>query len=231
MKTEDRYLAILSHVEALARQYGRDPSELTVICVSKNHTWDEMESIQRAGCRNFGESRVQEALEKMDAAPEADLQWHLIGTLQKNKIGKVIGKFSLVHSVDQLDLAIKISEASVQNQIKTPILLQVNTSGEETKHGAAPQQWLHDLGALLVLPGIELKGLMTMAPLTKDQKRIRKTFADLRIFRDQLEQEMGRTGALPQLSMGMSNDYPLAIAEGATLLRIGSAIFKTGDET
>ena len=224
MKAQDRYLAILSHVEALARQNGRNLADITVICVSKNHLWEEVESIQKAGCQHFGESRVQEALEKMEKGA-AHLHWHLIGTLQKNKVNKVIGKFSLIHSVDQFDLAIKISEASIQQHSKTPILLQVNTSGETTKHGEPPEEWKRQIEPLLLLPGIELKGLMTMAPLTTNQKVIRKTFADLRLFKEELEKITGK-GTLPHLSIGMSNDYPLAIAEGATLLRIGSAIFK-----
>lgn len=224
MKPKDRYLAILSHVESLAIQNGRNPKEITVVCVSKNHSWTEVEQIGLAGCKNFGESRVQEALEKITAAP-LDLNWHLIGTLQKNKVNKVIGKFSLIHSVDQLDLAVKISESSLHQQIKTAILLQVNISLEATKQGATKEEWLRDLENVMGLQGVEVKGLMTMAPLIKDQKAVQKVFADLRLFRDQLEQIIGKKGALPHLSMGMSNDYPQAIAEGATLLRIGSAIF------
>lgn len=225
MKVKDRYLAILSHVETLAIQNGRNPKDITVVCVSKSHPWNEVEKIEAAGCENFGESRVQEALEKIDLAPSG-LKWHLIGTLQKNKVNKVIDKFSLIHSVDQLDLASKISEASLLNNTKTAILLQVNISLEASKQGASKEEWLKNFEQVMQLKGVDVKGLMTMAPLTRDQKVLRKIFAELRLFRDQLEHILGKKGALPQLSMGMSNDYPQAIAEGATLLRIGSAIFR-----
>jgi pyridoxal phosphate enzyme (YggS family) len=168
------------------------------------------------GCRHFAENRVDAALEKMELLPE-DIQWHLIGTLQKNKVRKVIGKFALIHSVDTPELAKKISDCSLEAGLKTPILLQVNTSGEASKHGLSFEEWQKNYPEVANFEGIMIKGLMTMAPLVDDEKIIRTTFARLR--------ELGKVLKLQHLSMGMSQDFPLAIAEGATLLRIGSALF------
>lgn len=219
---KDRFLELEQRVRFLAESQGRDPADLTLVCVSKTHNWQEIEPVYQAGCRNFGENRVEEALEKMEHAPTT-INWHFIGTLQKNKVNKILGKFSLIHSVDQYDLAKKISDASLQNQLTTQVLLQVNTSGETTKHGLSTDEWMPHIDNLFNLPGIRIQGLMTMAPLTDDKALIHKTFADLRLFKEKLE--LITQHSLPHLSMGMTNDYPIAIEEGATLLRIGSAIF------
>jgi len=192
------------------------------VVVTKNHPLEDVLDLYEAGCRHFGENRVQEALSKVEGAP-SDIQWHFIGTLQKNKVPKVLGSFSLIHSVDSPDLAEAISKRS---QEMTPVLLQVNTSGEATKHGLSPEQWLQTIEQVNCLPNLDIRGLMTMAPFTEDKAIIRSCFACLRKFRDQLESELGKE--LPHLSMGMSHDYQVAIEEGATLLRIGSAVFAPG---
>jgi pyridoxal phosphate enzyme (YggS family) len=210
------YLELKRNISQLALQHGRDPKEITLLVVSKTHTWDEVAPLYDAGCRDFGESRVQEALEKMNQAPK-DIKWHFIGTLQKNKVAKVIGKFALIHSIDTLDLAQKISELSVQHELITPILLQVNISGEETKHGMTIDSLRHQFSHFNNLPGLKIEGLMTMAPLTDNQETIRRCFSSLRALKEEL--------GLTHLSMGMTHDYPLAIAEGATLLRIGTLLF------
>jgi pyridoxal phosphate enzyme (YggS family) len=165
---------------------------------------------------------VKEALAKIDELP-SDISWHFIGTLQKNKVNKVINQFSLIHSVDSMDLAQKISDAGESQGITTRVLIQVNTSQEATKHGLSPDNWRRHWPALLSLPALQIEGLMTMAPLTEDESIIHAAFADLRIFKESLEQEFSLS--LPHLSMGMSHDFEIAIAEGATLLRIGTALF------
>lgn len=216
MIIKNRYLEILQQVQDFARKNKRDPKSITLVAVTKGRTVDEILSLYQLGCRNFGESRVDEALEKMEKLPK-DIQWHLIGTLQKNKVRKVMGKFALIHSVDTPELAKKISECSLETGLKTPILLQANTSGEESKHGLSFEEWLEKFGEMKQLEGIDIRGLMTIAPLMDDENTIRHSFAKLR--------ELGERLKLKHLSMGMSQDYPLAIAEGATLLRIGTALY------
>jgi len=222
MTLADNYRTILRNVAEIARACGRDPLEITLIAVSKKHPLESIVEAELAGCTDFGENRVQEALEKIASAPPG-IRWHLIGSLQKKKVAKIIGKFVLIHSVDTRELAIKISEASINEQTVTNILLQANTSGEEAKHGLRCDEWIEVYRELMDLPGIAINGLMTMAPLTEDQERIRQCFQALRGLRDMLEDQFGRV--LPHLSMGMTRDYRVAIEEGATLLRIGTAIF------
>ena len=154
----------------------------------------------------------------MESMPD-DIRWHYIGKIQSNKIDIILGNFSLLHSVDSLELAQLIDQKSQKKKIVTPILLQVKFSHEETKQGFTPAGCKSALKNLKDLPGISIDGLMTMAPLTQDQDMIRDCFMQLRKLRDEL--------GLSHLSMGMSQDYSLAIEEGATLLRIGSGIFSS----
>lgn len=190
--------------------------EVKVIAVSKQRSLAEIEAVYTLGCRDFGENRIPEAMEKISALP-SDIHWHFIGPLQKNKVNKAIGKFTLIHSIDTPELAEKIARSSEAANLTTAILLQVNTSGEASKQGLSPDSWRPHLEHLFTLKNIQIKGLMTMAPLTEDTTVIRNTFRRLREFRDELK--------LPILSMGMSHDYEIALEEGANLLRIGTAIF------
>lgn len=213
------YIALKQHIAELALRYGRNPLDITLIAVTKGHSWPEISPLYEAGQRQFGESREQEASAKIAEAP-GDILWHFIGSLQKNKVRKVIDQFTLIHSVDSPDLAAKISKCSQESSIVTPLLLQVNTSGEASKHGLDIIEWRKKIDFVRQLPGIKIKGFMTIAPLTNDEHTVRSCFAKLRKLRDELGE-----GELPYLSMGMSHDYPWAIAEGATHLRIGSALF------
>lgn len=221
---QDNYRALLNHVHTLALQYGRDPTEIQVVAVTKGVEWQSILPLYEAGCRHFGESRIQEALPKMDHL-EGDAEWHLIGTLQKNKVRLAVDHFDLIHSVDRPELATKISTYSQESNKYTRILLQVNTSGELSKHGLSIDQWTASLSAIIDLPNLSIEGLMTIAPLTNDQVVIRNCFSQLRGFRDNLQKKYGDLHPFKHLSMGMSHDYAIAIEEGATLLRIGSAIF------
>lgn len=218
MNFSDGYAKILEHVGAIAKQCGRDPNEITLIAISKTHSKEAIESVYQGGGRHFGESRLQEALPKIESCPK-DITWHMVGPLQRNKVAKAVAAFDLIHSVADLSLAKKISEANTP----TDILLQVNTSGELSKQGLGEQQWLEVFPELLTLPNLSIQGLMTIAPLTEDTSEIRSTFSKLRLFKEKLTQTYNLP--LKHLSMGMTNDYPIAIEEGATLLRIGSAIF------
>lgn len=225
MSVFENYQSIQQDIIATAQHYKRNPKDITLVAVTKGCPLHEMMPAYDAGCRNFGESRLQEALPKIFDAPH-DIHWHLIGTLQKNKVRKAveIGRFTLIHSVDTPELAEKISEISLEHNFVTSILLQVNISGETSKHGLNIERWRYVFEALLKMPGIKIEGLMTMAPLIEDEKQIRGCFERLRKFRDELQAKTGKH--LPHLSMGMSHDYRFAIAEGATLLRIGTKIFK-----
>lgn len=210
------YLDIVKEIQDIARQCGRDPSDITLVAVTKGHALNEVMPAYEAGCRDFGENRVPEALTKIPLAPD-DILWHFIGTLQKNKVRKVVGKFALIHSVDSVDLAQKISQMSQEMGVTTPVLLQSNTSEEKAKHGLTPDAWRAKIEEVLALPGIAVEGLMTMAPYVQDERILRQCFVRLRRLRDDIN--------LHHLSMGMTNDYRIAIEEGATLLRIGTAIF------
>lgn len=217
MAVSDNYQNVKSQIVEAAQQCGRDPREITLVAVSKGYPWEHVQPLYQAGCRDFGESHVQDALQKMSGA-NSDIRWHFIGTLQKNKVNKVIGHFFLIHSVDSLELAQKISSSSQEKEVTTPILLQVNTSGESTKHGLTVEEWRRAFEIVIQLPAIRVEGLMTMAPFVQDEATIRRCFERLRKFKEEL--------SLQHLSMGMSNDYKLAIAEGATILRIGSALMR-----
>jgi len=218
------YFQVLKSVREKAAACGRQADDITLIAVSKNYPVSAMEAVYREGGRNFGESRTQEALSKIPLMP-SDCRWHLIGTLQSNKVAKVIPLFHLIHSVDSLNLARKISQAGEARGILTSILLQVNTSGETAKHGLSGDAWENALQELNRLPHLRIEGLMTMAPLTEDQETIRGCFRMLRQLRDTWRSRMSDPHVFKHLSMGMSHDYPIAIEEGATLLRIGTAIF------
>lgn len=200
----------MSHYLEILEKTNKAGAKLVV--VSKYQPLSKILEVYGEGCRDFGENRIQEALEKIAEAP-ADINWHLIGSLQKNKVNKALGKFSLIHSVDSFELAEKLSRSGQES-----VLIQVNTSGESSKHGLSIEEWRPFLDSLFSLPNLKIEGLMTMAPLTEDIKIIRQTFRKLRLFGEELK--------LPQLSMGMSHDYEIALEEGATIVRIGSAVFK-----
>lgn len=218
----DNYRRIKEDISNTALKCGRDPSEIKLVVVSKGHPIEQIQIVYNEGCRDFGENRVQEALEKIPAAP-MDIYWHMIGTLQINKIKKSLGKFAMYHSIDTPELAYRIAKSSQELDLITPVLLQVNTSGESTKQGLSLEAWKWAFEEIMKLSGIKIEGLMTMAPYVVEESIIRECFSRLRLFNDELKKAYKID--LPELSMGMSHDYRLAIAEGATILRIGSAIF------
>ena len=220
----DNYQRLCNEIAEIAMRCGRNPNEIKLVVVSKGHDWEEVQPLYESGCRTFGENRIQEVLEKSIISPE-DIEWHFIGTLQKNKVRKAVNRFELIHSVDTLSLAIALSEESVKAETVTKILLQVNISGEKSKQGLSPEEWKKVMGPLLELPALKIEGLMTIAPFVKEEKILRNCFSKLRQFRDLLKNEYGNLGNFSELSMGMSNDFRYAIEEGATCLRIGSAIF------
>jgi PLP dependent protein len=218
------YPQINQLVREKALRCGRDSKEITLIAVSKTFPVEVIQAVYQEGGRDFGENRLQEALAKIPHLP-AECHWHLIGTLQSNKVSKAIASFRLIHSVDNPVLARKISQASQEKGVITPVLLQVNTSGEKTKHGLSGEEWERTLENVNQMSHISVEGLMTIAPYTEDQRLIRSCFHRLYLWRETWRCQMRNPDVFQHLSMGMSNDFLIAIEEGATLLRIGSAIF------
>ena len=217
-------------IKALASKYHRDADEITLIGVSKRFPAQAAEEAVKAGLTDLGENRVMELLEKRDGLSAHDLHpdWHMIGTLQRKKVRQIVGKTRLIHSVDSVDLLAEISKCSLDIGIRSPILLQFNISHELTKHGFDPDEIHAVLDRVADFPGIELQGIMTMAPFTQDEAVISGVFSKAQEIFIQMQETAGASFRI--LSMGMSNDYPVAIRFGATHLRIGTAIFGTRAE-
>jgi len=201
---------------------GRAAGDVELIAVTKTHPAEKVQAAVEAGQTLFGESRVQEARAKIPLLPSR-LRWHFIGHLQKNKIRHALPLFELFHSLDSLALAENMQRLADEDGMQPRVLLEVNLAGEASKHGFAPEALRRDLEALLSLGRLTIEGLMTIPPLAPEAEASRRFFVALRELRDDLETEFNLR--LPQLSMGMSGDYAIAIEEGATMVRIGTAIF------
>ena len=214
--------AIRGEMKNAAVRAERDPAAVRLVAVSKTHPAAAVAAAAEAGQRAFGESRVQEAREKIPACPPG-LEWHFIGHLQKNKVRQALPLFSFFHSIDSKSLAEAISRIASETDRTVEGLLEVNVSGEDTKYGFTPDQLRDALPSLLRLPQLRIRGLMTMAPYSENPEDARPVFRALRALRDELQDAHGHP--LPELSMGMSGDFGPAIEEGATLVRIGSSIF------
>jgi PLP dependent protein len=191
-----------------------------IIGVTKTHGPEAVRAAVAAGLRDVGENRVQEALQKQEALGDLMVEWHLIGTLQRNKARSAVGRFRLIHSVDRIDLAREVDRRG--SGATQDILVQVNCSDESQKGGVAPGGLTVLLDELRQFGGLRVRGLMTMSALTEDQAEQRRAFTLLRELRDASERQ-GHT--LPELSMGMSGDYPIAVEEGATMIRLGTVLF------
>jgi len=213
---------VRGEISAAARRAGRDPESVKLVAVSKTHPAEAVRAAADAGQRVFGESRVQEARDKIPACPPG-LDWHFIGHLQKNKVRQAMPLFSFVHSIDSTVLAEAINRIAGEMEKPVEGLLEVNVSGEETKHGFTPDELRTAFPALAKLPHLRIRGLMTMAPYSDNPEDARPVFRALRELRDGLQS--AHAHPLPELSMGMSGDFEPAIEEGATLVRIGSSIF------
>lgn len=211
---------------AAAVRAGRDPADVLLVAVSKTHPLEAIAAAVAAGQRDFGENRLEELWPKVEAAQAAglDATWHFIGTIQSRKTGGAVGPWALIHSVDRVKIAQRLSHAALTAGMFIPVLLEVNVSGEASKHGFAPEQLLEAANELAALEGIRVQGLMTMAPLVEDAEAARPVFQALRRLRDELAVRCPQA-EWRHLSMGMTNDFEVAIEEGATIIRVGSAIF------
>jgi hypothetical protein len=209
--------------ETIARQQqaGGWSHPVTIVAVTKTHGAEAVRAAAAAGLTAVGENRVQEALAKMAQVPDVPVEWHLIGSLQRNKVRQVVGRFALVHSVDRLELAEEFARR-LPSGVQQRVLVEVNCADEAQKAGVLPGALPGLLEALGAMPSIALAGLMTMAPLTSDMAVQRAAFRRLRALRDEAE---GRGVRLPHLSMGMSGDFPVAVEEGATMVRLGTILF------
>lgn len=218
----ERYESIRCRVRDAADAAGRDPAGLTIVAVAKTVGPPEVRSAIAAGVTDFGENRVQEFEAKYGLFPDA--RWHFIGTLQSNKVQHVVGKACLIHSVDSLKLLERIDRVAEALGVVQPVLLQVNVSHEGTKHGMDRMEAEETLRASLDLPGVAVRGLMTIAPYARAES-VRWVFHDLHALFESLSAMRFNGVELTELSMGMTNDFGVAIEEGATIVRIGRAIF------
>jgi PLP dependent protein len=228
MSTSDNIAAIRQRIEAAARRVGRNPQEIALMAVTKTHPPQRIREAYAAGIRIFGENRVQEFAGKADSLLElADSEWHMIGHLQSNKAGKAAELFSAVDSVDSLRLADRLNAAAKKENKKLPVLIEINVGGEQAKSGVAPESPEFD-ELLLNAPGfaaLQFRGLMTVPPFTEDPEQARPYFRKLREIRDSIGKRRLPSIAMEGLSMGMSHDFEVAIEEGSTCVRVGTAIF------
>ena len=212
------------NMEDACRRAGRDAGDVTLIAVSKTRPLPMLQEAYEAGVRDFGENRVQELVEKYEALP-GDIRWHMIGHLQRNKVKYLVGKVFLIHSVDSLRLAQEIQREAEKKQTEVNILVEVNVAGEESKFGSRREETLQLVKEIALLPLVHIQGLMTVAPYVENPEENRGIFANLQ----QLAVDIGRENIdnvnMNVLSMGMTGDYPVAVEEGATCVRVGTGIF------
>lgn len=219
-------LALVSQkLEQACRRAERDPKEVTLIAVSKTKPLPLLQEAYDAGCRDFGENKVQELVDKIEAMPK-DIRWHMIGHLQRNKVKYIIGKVFLIHSVDSLRLAEEISRESEKKQVTTSILVEVNVAQEASKFGLLSADAVADLiTQIAALPHIAVKGLMTIAPYTENAEENRQYFQALKQLSVDIMRKNIDNVSMDVLSMGMTGDYEVAAEEGATCVRVGTGIF------
>jgi len=222
MGLEENYYSICEGIRQAAGQAGRDPASVRLVAVSKKQDPEKLRILWSCGQRVFGENRVQEARVKIPEMP-AGGEWHFIGGLQTNKAKEAVEWFDVIQSVDRLDLATELQKRAEAAGKQLRVFLEVNVGGEAAKHGCAPEKAAELLAQVQSLSRLEVQGLMAIPPFREDPEKARPFFRKLREIRDQLEQ--GEGAALPELSMGMSHDHRVAIAEGATMVRIGTALF------
>src|SRR3989440_1959033 len=215
-------IAIQKRIEAACARANRDPAAVTLLPVSKSQPPDAVRAVAGLGLHLFGENKVQEAKAKIPQCP-GHLRWHMIGHLQSNKCRDAVALFEMIESVESLHLAEELNKRAEVASKTMPILLEVNLAGEASKFGYRPDALLNELGPVNALKRVEIRGLMTIAPWIPDAEKVRPIFRKLREMKERCEQILG--APLPHLSMGMSGDYEVAVEEGATMVRIGTALF------
>ena len=221
-EVQERVDVVQDRLMAACDRAGRPVEDVQLIAVSKRYPAEAVEAVADCGLRVFGESRVQEAAEKIPRCRDG-LDWHLIGHLQRNKIRRAVELFSMIHAVDSLKLLEAIDRICAESGQRVQALLEVNVSGEEAKYGMKPEELPAVLEAAVGLHYVEVVGLMTMPPWAEDPEAARPFFRKLRKLRDRVSDQL--SFPLPELSMGMSHDFEVAIEEGATYVRVGTALF------
>jgi pyridoxal phosphate enzyme (YggS family) len=222
----ERLAHVRARIDAACRRAGRDPAAVTLVAVSKTFPVAAIREAVAAGVTVFGESRIQEALPKMEALADVPgLAWHLVGHLQSNKAVKAVGTFALIHSVDSLALAERLDRLAAERGVVQDVLIEVNVAGEATKHGVAPGETEALVAAAAALSHLRVRGLMGMAPYSDDPEAARPHFRRLATLLREIAQNAPGGVTMDTLSMGMSDDFEVAIEEGATLVRIGTRLF------
>lgn len=221
---KENLCTVLNNIKQAASEAGRSEDEVTLIAVSKTKPVEMLKEAYDAGIRDFGENKVQEIVEKYDKLP-SDIRWHLIGHLQTNKVKYIIDKVYMIHSVDSYKLACEISKQAVKENVTMPILIEVNVADEESKFGAKPEETEDLIREISKLPGIIVKGLMTVAPFVENSEENRPHFYALKQLLVDINAKNIDNVNMDCLSMGMSGDYNVAIKEGATFVRVGTSIF------
>lgn len=222
MSIADNFAALQTRIAAACARAGRAPAEVQLLAVSKGQPAGSVEAAARAGLSAFGESKVQEAKQKIPMCA-GSLSWHMIGHLQTNKCRDAVQLFTMIQSVDSLHLAEELNRRCEAAAKQMPVLLEVNVAGEASKFGYTPSRLLAELDTLNQLPRVEIHGLMTIAPYATEAERVRPCFRELRELKQRCEDRLG--ASLPHLSMGMSSDFEVAVEEGATIVRVGTALF------
>jgi hypothetical protein len=222
MDLADNFAAVQDRIRAACARVGRDPASVTIVAVSKGHPPEVVRAAADLGQAIFGENKVQEAKAKIPLCPSR-LRWHMIGHLQTNKCRDAVHLFEMIHGVDSLHLALELQKQAEKASRTLPVLLEVNLAGEASKFGYTPDGLLRELPQINALPRLEVHGLMTMAPWTLEPEKVRPMFRAARELKQRCEEALGVS--LPHLSMGMTGDFEVAIEEGATLVRVGTALF------
>lgn len=225
---KDNINMVRENIKTACQKAGRADTEVTLIAVSKTKPVEAILEAYETGCRDFGENKVQELMDKYEVLPK-DIRWHMIGHLQRNKVKYIVGKVALIHSVDSFRLAEEISKEAVKKNVIADILVEVNVAGEESKFGTTAEDAIALVEKIAALPGISVKGLMTIAPYVEKEEENRQYFVNLRQLSVDIKHKNIDNVSMDILSMGMTGDYRTAIEEGATCIRVGTGIFGDRD--
>ena len=221
----DRLAGVRGRIDAAARSAGRDPSSIRLVAVSKTFSADHVRAAADAGQIDFGENKVQEAIDKMDRTADLSIRWHLVGHLQSNKANKAGARFQTIHSVDAVTLGERLDRAAAAAGRRLELLVQADLAGEVTKHGAREDELTAIFDAARAWTAARVAGLMLLPPAAEDPEASRPHFRELQAVRARLLARGVDSSMLTELSMGMSHDFDVAAEEGATLVRVGTAIF------
>ena len=215
-------------IEEACKRSNRDPKEVTLIAVSKTKPVEKLQEVYDAGARNFGENKVQEIMDKYDHLPQ-DIHWHMIGHLQRNKVKYIVDKVQMIHSVDSLRLAETIDKEAKKKNVTVPILIEVNVAEEDSKFGLSLEEVTALAEEISKLSNVRVCGLMTVAPFVEDPEENREVFRSLKKLSVDIAAKNINNVTMSVLSMGMTNDFEVAVEEGATMVRVGTAIFGARD--